>query len=98
MSSWRRVQDDEDDERALASEDLVTDDGRVLGGIVRFYLHGPTYAWSRYGRIDPCSPVLPYVQGGPIIEPTGEACDAAARAAVERALEAGGEAPGFDRR
>jgi hypothetical protein len=89
MSGWRQaVNDGDDEDRALVSEDLVRDDGRFLGGILCFDEHGPTYAWSHHGRIGPCSPAMPYVAGGPLLEPDGSACDAAARRAVERALEA----------
>jgi hypothetical protein len=98
MSSWLAVDDDPDedgDERFLIHERLVRDDGLVLGAIMRFYDCGPTYAWSQHGRIGACSPA-----GEP--EPSGWACDAAARRVVERALEAstssgetgGGELPG----
>jgi hypothetical protein len=89
VSGWHEavVDDPDEDVPALVSEALVRDDGVVLGGIVRFENCGPTYAWSQRGRIGPCSPVMPYVPGGPVVEPSGPACDAAARAAVERALE-----------
>lgn len=89
MSGWHEAafDDRDEDDPALVSEALVRDDGVVLGGIVRFENCGPTYAWSQRGSIGPCSPVLPHVLGGPVVEPSGPACDAVARAAVELALE-----------
>jgi hypothetical protein len=97
MSSWCQVvyDGDDDEDRALVRECLMRDDGKVLGGIMRFYACGPTYAWSQRERIGACSPAG-------VDRPSGWACDAAARRAVEQALEAstssdatgGGEMPG----
>jgi DNA invertase Pin-like site-specific DNA recombinase len=59
MCGWRQaVNDGDDEDRALVSEDLVRDDGGFLGGILCFDEHGPTYAWSHHGRIGPCSPAI----------------------------------------
>jgi hypothetical protein len=60
--------------------------GRVLGGFVRFDYEGPSYAWCCYGCVGPCSPLGARRPDGSV---DGWACDAAARRAVERALEAG---------
>jgi hypothetical protein len=48
MSSW--IVDDQADEWLLR-EELVRDDGCILGCIMRAWADGPTYAWSKYGRI-----------------------------------------------
>jgi hypothetical protein len=52
MSSWCQVvyDGDDDEDRALVRECLMRDDGKVLGGIMRFYACGPTYAWSQRGH------------------------------------------------
>lgn len=61
-------------------EHLVRDDdGEIIGGIMRFYDHGPTYAWAYPGgRI---GPIWPLKENGE--RATGVECDVAARRRVE---------------
>lgn len=74
--SWITVKDD----RFLLCENLLRDDGKVIGTIMRFYDHGPTYAWTLSGgRIGPISPLRINNE-----IPTGVECDAAARNRVEK--------------
>lgn len=70
MSGWLEYTEGDAEVVWLLCEHLVRDDGRVLGGITRFYADGPTYAWSCRApwRLGPCSPVG-------VDHPTGWQCD-----------------------
>jgi hypothetical protein len=46
VSNWIDMTDRADGEPVLC-EHLHCDDGRCLGGIVRYYGDGPTYAWGQ---------------------------------------------------